>query len=48
MQKNTPLETMYMEYANTVKHFLISLCGNSGRRPDTGDLLSGIQISAPL
>lgn len=28
MQKNTPLETMYMEYANTVKHFLISLCGN--------------------
>ena len=26
MQKNTPLETMYMEYANTVKHFLISLC----------------------
>ena len=26
--KNTPLETMYMEYANTVKHFLISLCGN--------------------
>ena len=43
MQKNTPLETMYMEYANTVKHFLIS-----GRRPDTGDLLSGIQISAPL
>ena len=22
MQKNTPLETMYMEYANTVKHFL--------------------------
>ena len=28
MQKNTPLETMYMEYAKTVKHFLISLCGN--------------------
>ena len=28
MQKNTPLETMYMEYANTVKHFLISLCSN--------------------
>ena len=28
MQKNSPLETMYMEYANTVKHFLISLCGN--------------------
>ena len=28
MQKNTPLETMYMEYANTVKHFLISLCDN--------------------
>lgn len=22
MQKNTPLEMMYMEYANTVKHFL--------------------------
>ena len=30
MPKNTSpeTETMYMEYANTVKHFLISLCGN--------------------
>ena len=28
MQKNTPLETLYMEYANTVKHFIITLCGN--------------------
>ena len=45
MQKNTPLETMYMEYAKTVKHFLISLCGNFDLAED---LLSGIQISAPL
>ena len=33
MQKNTPLETMYMEYAKTVKHFLISLYAR--RNPGT-------------
>ena len=28
MQENTPIEDIYTEYANTVKHFLISLSGN--------------------
>ena len=28
MKENEPIENLYIEYANTVKHFLISLSGN--------------------
>ena len=46
MQKNTPLETMYMEYANTVKHFLISLCGNFDLAEDPHELKDLISDSS--